>query len=123
MSATISEKDREFRYRKAVDSLLPWFRRETPKLSNATNQYFADEIGRLNEMRKDIEKVEKILKTIYKTRKAPEIVRGDEFEVELSMRPRRALDQTRAKEYFEKLGILDEYMVESEVETLNVKRY
>lgn len=96
---------------------------EVPPLGNLTPEGLLEDFGRLNEARKALEKTEKIvrgrLEAMLQGRKE---LRGDNFTYNCKMADRTALDQTAAKAYFEKEGILEDFMKTSSVETVTVKR-
>ncbi|MEB3061034.1 hypothetical protein VJJ74_07745, partial [Parvimonas micra] len=98
---------------------------EVPALENLTEMGLTEELGRLNEARKAIEKTEKIVKerlrAMLGNRKD---MRSDNYTYKREMRPRSALDQTKAKEKLLELGgqeVLDECMSNTEVETVTIK--
>lgn len=108
-----------------MDTVIAYCASEVPPLGNYTPAGIVDLLGRLNEGRKLLEKTEKILKerTTAVLDGAKE-QRGDNYVYSKSLRPRYALDQTKAKAKLEELGgkeALDECMVESQVETVTIK--
>lgn len=95
---------------------------EVPLLGNATPSGLVEEFGRVNAARKALEKVEGILKErIIALSDGQREINSDNFVYKREMRSRTALDQTTSKAYFEKMGILQDFMVSSEVDTTTVK--
>jgi hypothetical protein len=107
----------------ASQSVIAYSAPEVPPLGNATPEGLLEEFGRLNEARKALEKVEKILKVRLESQLAGrKELRGDNFNYKKAVQERTALDQTMAKAKLEELGILPGYMKTTEVETTTVKR-
>lgn len=95
---------------------------EVPSLGNATPEGLVEEFGRVNAARKALEKVEGILKERIKAvSDNSRAIRSDNFQYKREMRSRTALDQTAAKAYFEKEGMLEDFMVSTDVDTTTVK--
>ena len=81
-----------------------------------------EELGRINEGRKAFETVEKILKERMKTLlDGKTALRSDNFNLELKGVERTALNQGKAKAYFEEQGTLADYMSTTVVPTMYVK--
>lgn len=106
-----------------LDIAIAYFAKEIPSLGNMTAEGLVEHVGAMKELRKDIEKVEKILierlKSLLNGRTE---LSSDNYDMTLRTQERNALNQTAAKEYFQEQGILDQFMSTTEVETLNVRR-
>jgi hypothetical protein len=95
---------------------------KVPPLGNLTPEGLLEDLGRVNAAKKAIEKVEKTLKERMKVLLAGKAeLRSDNFNLTYKGADKNALDQTAAKKYFEKQGILADYMKESVVMTMTVK--
>ena len=106
----------------ATDTCVAYAAKEVPVLGNLTCEGMVEELGRLNEARKAMEKTEKIIKERLKSMLDGRTeVRSDNYEMKLENRSRTALNQERAKGKLEELGILADYMDSSEVPTMTVK--
>lgn len=106
----------------ATDTVVNYHAREVPPLGNLTVEGMVEDLGYLNEARKGIEKVEKILKERIKSQlDGKREVKSDNFSYKLEARPRTALNQERAKAYFEEQGILADYMDTTSVDTTIIK--
>lgn len=106
----------------AMDTCVAYAAKEVPPLGNLTKEGLVEELGRMNEARKAIERTEKILKE--RLRPMLELnaeVRSDNYVLTYESRSRLALNQTKAKEHLEELGVLADYMDASEVPTMIVK--
>ena len=119
--------DSQRRIRKALDIAtdvaITYAGPEVPPPGNLTCQGLVEELGYINEGKKQLEKLEKILKERLKSR--PDFskeIKSDNFTMTLEDRTRCALNQTRAKEKLEELGVLPEFMDESIVPTMTFKR-
>jgi hypothetical protein len=116
----------------AGQSVIAYSAPEVPELGNATPQALLEEWGRLNEARKAIEKVEKIVKNRfmaikdgdYEDDKEAEIeeLRGDNFNWKRSSSPTTRLNQSKAKETLAEYGVLEDHLNTSEVTKDVVKR-
>lgn len=107
----------------ATDTCIAYAAKEVPPLGNLTNEGIVEELGYLNEARKELEKAEKILKERLKSRiSLGEEIKSDNFTMTYENRSRTALNQTAAKEKLEELGVLADYMTDSEVPTMTIKR-
>lgn len=107
----------------AADSAVAYAAPEVPKLGNLTPEGLLEELGYMNEARKALEKTEKVLKERYKSlSKNAKTGRSDNFKQETADQERTALNQAAAKEYFEKEGILEDFMVTSSVSTMRISR-
>jgi hypothetical protein len=96
---------------------------EVPDLGNLTPEGLLEEFGRLNEARKLLEKIEKTVRVRFESQiDGKKEMRGDNYTYTKKSQERTALNQGAAKEYFEKAGILAEYMSTTEVDTVTVKR-
>lgn len=105
-----------------------------PPIANSTPATVVDEIGYVKELMKALEKTENILwqrlsalqggghNTNSKGVPIPDAASGDVFTYRVTQQDRDALNQTKAKEYFTKLGILPEYMTVTVVDTKKVSR-
>lgn len=85
-----------------------------PPMENLTRMGLLDELGDVNEAKKAVEKVEKILKERYKSLlandnsvKDKKSDRADNYKMTVRTSSRTALNQTAAKETFEKCGNLN----------------
>jgi hypothetical protein len=107
----------------ATGTAMAYAAAEVPAYGNLTVTGLVEDLGYLNEARKDLEKVEKILKERLKSHPdfQPEL-RSDNFSMVLEDRTRTALDQGAAKTKLEELGILPDFMKESVVPTMTLKR-
>lgn len=96
---------------------------EVPELGNITPQGMLEELGRVNEARKSLEKTEKILKErMAALLEGASECRSDNFEYQKKTQERTALNQTAAKEKLSEFGILEDYMQTTEVATVTIKR-
>jgi len=96
---------------------------EVPSLENKTPEGLLEDFGRLNEARKAIEKTEKIVRgRLEALLEGKTELRGDNYQYKRESSTRTALDQTAAKKELERQGILEDFMVSSEVERVTVKR-
>lgn len=109
----------------ATDLAVAYAAPIVPSLENKTPEGLLEDFGRLNAARKQIEKVEKIVKErLGALMDGATDLRGDNFVYKKEGRPRTALDQTKAKEKLVELGgpdLLEECMSSSTVETVTVK--
>lgn len=102
---TQAQQERLSIWNKALDTLMPWFAKEVPQIGNQTPAGLADDIGRVNQLKKDVEKIEKTLKERFKVlREGKSEVRGDVYELKVSTQERTALDQEMAKQTLNLLG-------------------
>jgi hypothetical protein len=102
---TQAQQERLSIWNKALDTLMPWFAKEVPQIGNQTPSGLADDIGRVNQLKKDVEKIEKTLKERFKVlREGKSEVRGDVYELKVSTQERTALDQEMAKQTLNLLG-------------------
>lgn len=107
---TDKQKAKSKTWEKATDTMLPWFAPEVPAIGNLTVQRLADEIGQVNELKKDVEKVEKILKERFKSLRGEEtVVRGEAYELKVTTQERTAIDQGAAKSTLELLERVNVY--------------
>ena len=105
-----------------TDIVVAYAAPEVPALGNATPEGLLEELGRINRVKKEVEKVEKILKErISVVSDGAKKIDSDNFIYTKSGQARVALDQTAAKAYFEKEGLLADFMKETEVETVRIK--
>lgn len=90
----------------AADVCIAYAAPEVPSIGNLTPQGLCEELGRVNEAKKTVEKVEKILKERIKTKLEPgqKELRSDNFTMTISMQDRYALVQDAAKEQLKKMG-------------------
>lgn len=99
---------------------------EVPALGNLTKTGLLEDFGRLNEARKALEKVEKIVRGRLESQlDGAKELRGENYQYTKKSQERTALNQTAAKETLMRLGgqeLLDEHMATTEVETVTVKR-
>jgi hypothetical protein len=106
----------------ATDTVIAYAAKEVPSLGNLTKEGMVEELGRMNEARKAIEKTEKILKERLKSMlDGAKEVKSDNYQMKYEDRPRTALDQGKAKEYFESQGTLADYMETTSVPTMTIK--
>lgn len=95
----------------AVEDLIPFCAKEMPKLGNKGLPEIVDIAGRQNELRKAVEKLEKLLKGVIEVKLEGKLTaRGEEFEINVVEAPYTRLNQEAAKQKLDALGILDEYM-------------
>lgn len=107
----------------ATSTVMAYTAPEVPALGNLTVEGMVEELGYLNEARKRLEGVEKIVKERLKSRLGDlKEVRSDNFTMKYEERPRVALNQGKAKAFFEEQGCLQEYMDETFVPTMTFKR-
>ena len=107
----------------AMESCIAYAAPEVPLLGNATKEGLTEELGRLNEARKAMEKTEKIVRgRLDALLDGERECRGDNFEYKIETTSRYALDQKKAKATLESQGVLDDHMVSSEVDRRTVKR-
>ena len=96
---------------------------EVPSLENATPQKLTEELGRLNEARKAMEKTEKTVRgRLDALLEGAKECRSDNFQYKIETTERTALNQGKAKEYLAEQGVLEDHMSTSEVERRTVKR-
>lgn len=96
---------------------------EVPPIGNRTETAFLEEFGRLNEARKQVEKVEKIVRSRLEAMlQGKKELRGDNYTYKKSVVPRYALNQGKAKAKLEEYGVLEDCMDTSETERVEVKR-
>lgn len=96
---------------------------EVPALENLTPDGLCEMFGRLNEARKAVEKVEKIVRGRFESQiEGKKEFRGENFNYKKEDRSRSALDQQKAKDYLQEQGILDDFMSHTEVPTVTIKR-
>ena len=96
---------------------------EVPSLENKTPQGLLEDFGRLNEARKAVEKTEKIVRSRLEALiEGKRELRGDNFTYKKEVTERYALNQTKAKETLQGLGLLEDHMDTTEVERVTVKR-
>ena len=82
-----------------------------------------EELGRLNEARKAIEKTEKIVRgRLDAMLQGKKECKGDNFVYSIRTQERTALNQGMAKEVLSEVGRLEECMATSECEVRTVKR-
>ncbi len=96
-----------------------------PELGNLTPEGLLEDFGRLNEARKALEKVEKIVRARFESQltAGTKTLRGDNYNYKKATQERTALDQTKAKALLEAAGHTpDEYMATTDVDTVTVKR-
>lgn len=107
----------------AVDSCIAYAAAEVPPLGNLTPQGLVEELGRLNEARKAMDKTEKTVRSrLDALLDGKTECRGDNFVYTIKEQDRTALDQTAAKAYLSEQGILEDYMKTTTVQTRTVKR-
>lgn len=122
-SLTPTQKSKYLNLQQATDLAVPYFAKEIPPLGNLTAEGLIDHLGTIKDAIKDLEKVEGILKERLKPKlEGRKTLRGDSHEMEMRSSERTALNQTKAKAYFEKEGILEDYMTTSAVEAMYIKR-
>jgi hypothetical protein len=107
----------------ATSTVVAYTAPTVPALENLTVEGMVEELGYLNEARKKFEGVEKIVKERLKSRLGGlKEVRSDNFTMTFEDRPRVALNQSKAKAYFEEQGTLQDFMDETSVPTMTFKR-
>ena len=119
----------------ASNSVIAYSAPEVPELGNATPQGLLEEWGRLNEARKAMEKVEKIVQKRFLSQVNVEALseegdpsdyvdelRGDNFNWVQTKSDTTRLDQTAAKKTLAEQDILAEHMSTSTVTRNIVKR-
>ena len=119
----------QFKIQKTLDlaasTVIAYAAPEVPAVGNLTKFSLLEEFGRLNEARKALEKVEKIVKIRLQSQlDGAKVLRGDNFEYKCESSDRYALDQSTAKAKLLELGgqeALDACMVSSAVERVTVK--
>jgi hypothetical protein len=93
---------------KATSTVLAYTAKEVPPLGNLTLEGMVEELGYMNESRKALEKVEKIIKERIKSQLGDKTeVKTDNFTMTYKAQDRTALDQTTAKEKLEAFGCLE----------------
>jgi hypothetical protein len=127
MASKASLSDAQRRVQRVVDAamttVIAYSAPTVPPLENLTVEGMVEELGYLNEARKKLESVEKTVKERLKSRLGGLTeVRSDNFTMKYESRPRTALDQTKAKAFFEAQGTLADYMSSSEVPTMTFTR-
>jgi hypothetical protein len=98
---------------------------EVPEMGNLTPTGLCEMFGRLNEARKQLEKVEKIVRARFESQIPNQReFRGENFVYKKASQERTALDQTMAKETLARMGeeVLAEHMKTTEVDTVTIKR-
>jgi hypothetical protein len=107
----------------ATDTVITYTAKTVPPLGNLTKEGMVEELGRLNEARKAMEKTEKIIKERLKAMLDPNEteVKSDNYQMKYEDRSRTALNQEAAKGKLEELGILAEYMSTTSVPTMTIK--
>lgn len=107
----------------AAQCVIDYAAPEVPALGNLTPEGLLEDFGRLNEARKALEKTEKIVRARFESQiEGKKEMRGDNFSYKKEVTDRTALNQTKAKAYFEEQGTLADYMDTTEVERVTVKR-
>lgn len=111
------------RYERATTTILSYQAKEVPALGNKGESAMIDELGEVNELLKDAEKVKNILKERLASIQGGSVVdaRGDAYKVEVRSSERTALNQTKAKEVLEEVGRLQECMSTTEVSAVYIK--
>lgn len=108
----------------ASAEVVAYAAKEVPPIGNYTEEGLTDLFGYLNEARKELEKTEKIvrgrLEAMLAGRKES---KGDNFQYKKSTTATSRLNQGKAKDTLEKLGVLDEHMDHTEQERVTVKRF
>lgn len=101
------------RYKAAVEVLAPYLEDDFPSMGNRTPGSIVDDIGPINELLKDCEKVKKILQNILDSKMIPEdkgVIKGEGYEMKLIPVTQRRIHSDTAKNVLEELGRLDECM-------------
>lgn len=107
----------------ASESAIAYAAPEVPELGNATPEGMLEELGRVNEARKALDKVEKILKgRIAAVSGNAKEIDSDNFTYRKGTSERTALNQSLAKEKLGEFGVLEECMTTSEFERVTIKR-
>lgn len=106
----------------ATSTTIAYAAPEVPPLNNLTLDGLTEELGYINLARKALEKTEKIIKERWKTlADGASEHRSPNFTVKIENRERTALNQGKAKAFFEAEGTLPEYMDTTSVPTMMVK--
>ena len=109
----------------ASQSAIAYAGPTVPELGNLTPEGLNEEFGRLNDARKAIEKVEKIVKERLKSQlDGRKHLRSDNYDLKIESAARVALDQSAAKAKLLELGgqeALDACMAETMVERVTIK--
>lgn len=102
-------------YDRAAQVMVDYKAPEIPDLGNATPSALIDQIGDLKQVQKDAEKVENILWERLRAMQGGTylFLRATNYDFKFESRPTVRLDQAKAKEVLEKLGRLEECMVET----------
>jgi len=102
------------RYTESLKVLAPYLAQEFPSMGNRTPGSIVDDVGPLKEVIKEAEKVVKILQGIVDSKMTPadgNIIKGENYSMKLVPVTQRKLDQGKAKEILQRLGIPeDDYM-------------
>ena len=101
------------RYYAAVDALLPYTESDFPAMGNRTPASIVDDAGPINDLKKVCEATVKTLNGIIDSKMMPgeKKVEGEDYSMTLVDMTQRKLDQTKAKEILDRLGVdPDEYM-------------
>lgn len=119
---TNAQKDIRRALSNAESTVLAYAAPTVPPLNNLTVEGMVEDLGYINQARKSLEKTEKILKERLKSQLGERReVRSDNFTMKLEDRPRTALDQGKAKAYFEEQGTLADFMSTTAVSTMTIK--
>lgn len=83
----------------ALEEEIPGFK--IPDLSTSKDEWLIDKLGVLKDRRKRLEKYEKIIVALLKTRAVPSGTKGNRFEMTLTPTVSTRLNQEKAKELIE----------------------
>lgn len=120
MATTIDK--RVAKYAAALNVLAPYLEPEFPSMGNRTPGSIVDDIGSINELLKDCEKVKKTLQGIADSKMSDEDkkkghISGEKYKMTLVNVSQRKLDQGKAKAKLEELGVdEDEYMYDLDMQ-------
>lgn len=128
MATKANLTDRQKLLRKAMDiasdEVVAYAAKEVPSLGNYTKEGLTDLFGYLNEARKELEKVEKIVRGRLESQlEGAKEYKGDNFKYTKAITETTRLNQSKAKETLEKLGTLAQHMDTTEQERVTVKRF
>lgn len=117
---TTSIDKRVAKYAAALNILAPYLEPEFPSMRNRTPGSIVDDIGPINELMKDCEKVKKTLQGIVDSKMTPTddgVINGENYQMKIVPVSQRKLDQGKAKEILERLGVdPDEYMYDLDMQ-------
>lgn len=102
---TRAQKDIFLKMQQATDQVVAYAAPEVPLLGNLTPEGLLENLGPVNDAKKAVEKVEKILKERLKSQlNGAKTLRADNYEMKIAYADRVAINQGMAKET---LGLLE----------------